>query len=59
LQIGFLRRTKRGREVTKSACEHLALKYHKKSRTEDRSELFEEKNNSSRASSVPDKNCAF
>ena len=43
LQIGFLRRTKRGREITKSACEHLALKYHKKSRTEDRSELFEEK----------------
>jgi Holliday junction DNA helicase RuvB len=30
LQIGFLRRTKRGREVTKQACEHLDLKYHKK-----------------------------
>ena len=30
LQIGFVRRTKRGREVTKQACEHLGLKYHKK-----------------------------
>ena len=26
LQIGFLRRTKRGREVTTKACEHLALR---------------------------------
>jgi Holliday junction DNA helicase RuvB len=26
LQIGFLRRTKRGREVTKQACDHLGLK---------------------------------
>jgi Holliday junction DNA helicase RuvB len=30
LQIGFVRRTKRGREITKQACEHLGLKYHKK-----------------------------
>jgi len=30
LQIGFVRRTRRGREVTKQACEHLGLKYHKK-----------------------------
>jgi len=30
LQIGFLRRTKRGREITKTACDHLGLKYHKK-----------------------------
>lgn len=30
LQVGFVRRTKRGREVTKAACEHLGLKYHKK-----------------------------
>nr|QBM02902.1 holliday junction ATP-dependent DNA helicase RuvB [uncultured archaeon] len=30
LQIGFVRRTKRGREVTKQACEHLGLKYPKK-----------------------------
>lgn len=30
LQTGFVRRTRRGREVTKQACEHLGLKYHKK-----------------------------
>jgi Holliday junction DNA helicase RuvB len=30
LQIGFLRRTKRGREVTNQACEHLGLKPHNK-----------------------------
>jgi holliday junction DNA helicase RuvB len=30
LQIGFLRRTKRGREITKQACEHLGLKHHRK-----------------------------
>jgi len=27
LQIGFVRRTKRGREVTQSACEHLGMPY--------------------------------
>ena len=27
LQVGFVRRTKRGREVTQSACEHLGLAY--------------------------------
>jgi Holliday junction DNA helicase RuvB len=27
LQIGFVRRTKRGREVTQSACEHLGMTY--------------------------------
>jgi Holliday junction DNA helicase RuvB len=27
LQIGFVRRTKRGREVTQSACEHLGIAY--------------------------------
>jgi len=32
LQTGFLRRTKRGREITRAACEHLGLKY--KARTE-------------------------
>jgi len=42
LQIGFLRRTKRGREITKSACEHLGLKYHKTKSTTDQPELFEE-----------------
>jgi len=42
LQIGFLRRTKRGREVTKHACKHLNLKYHKKKNdTTDQPELFE------------------
>ena len=42
LQIGFLRRTKRGREVTKQACEHLALKCHKKKEGTDQAELFEQ-----------------
>ncbi|MHC4660022.1 MAG: Holliday junction DNA helicase RuvB C-terminal domain-containing protein [Planctomycetota bacterium] len=42
LQVGFLRRTKRGREITKSACEHLGLKYHKKKRDSGQPELFEE-----------------
>ena len=27
LQIGFVRRTRRGREITKDACKHLGLKY--------------------------------
>jgi len=40
LQIGFLRRTSRGREITKTACRHLGLKYHKKPRS-DGPELFE------------------
>ncbi len=38
LQVGFLRRTKRGREITKSACEHLGLKYHKKGHTKEHQE---------------------
>ncbi len=42
LQIGFLRRTKRGREITKTACDHLSLKYHNKKQTTDQPELFEE-----------------
>jgi Holliday junction DNA helicase RuvB len=42
LQIGFLRRTKRGREVTKQACEHLSLKPHKKKKTSDQPELFKQ-----------------
>ena len=41
LQIGFVRRTKRGREITKQACEHLGLKYHKKEKPADQPELFE------------------
>jgi holliday junction DNA helicase RuvB len=42
LQIGFLRRTKRGREITKTACDHLGLKYHQKKDTPTEPELFEE-----------------
>jgi Holliday junction DNA helicase RuvB len=42
LQIGFVRRTKRGREVTKQACEHLGLKYHKKKDDAEQPELFEQ-----------------
>lgn len=45
LQKGFVRRTKRGREITKEACEHLGLKYKaKKTRKKETSEesLFED-----------------
>jgi len=42
LQIGFLRRTKRGREVTQAACKHLRLKFHKKKRDSEQSVLFEQ-----------------
>jgi Holliday junction DNA helicase RuvB len=42
LQIGFLRRTKRGREVTKQACEHLGLECHKKKHKPEQPELFEQ-----------------
>ena len=41
LQTGFVRRTKRGREITESACKHLGLKYHKKKDTNDKPTLFE------------------
>ena len=41
LQVGFLRRTKRGREVTRQACEHLGLKYHKTRRPNEQPGLFE------------------
>ena len=40
LQIGFLRRTKRGREITKHACKHLGLKFHKQKHTDTQPELF-------------------
>jgi Holliday junction DNA helicase RuvB len=40
LQIGFLRRTKRGREITQQACEHLGLKARKKKQPENEMELF-------------------
>jgi len=42
LQIGFLRRTKRGREVTRQACEHLGLKSPKEKQTIAQPELFEQ-----------------
>lgn len=42
LQIGFLRRTKRGREVTQQACEHLGMKRREKKYTNGQAELFEE-----------------
>jgi len=42
LQIGFLRRTKRGREITKQACEHLGLKLRKKKNGSEQPKLFEQ-----------------
>ncbi|HUW19818.1 MAG TPA: Holliday junction branch migration DNA helicase RuvB [Sedimentisphaerales bacterium] len=43
LQVGFLRRTRRGREITKQACEHLGLSYQEKPRgSDDQPELFEQ-----------------
>jgi Holliday junction DNA helicase RuvB len=44
LQIGFVRRTKRGREVTNQACEHLSLKPHKKKKTSSQPDLFKQEN---------------
>ncbi len=41
LQIGFVRRTKRGREITAKACKHLNLKYHEKKDSPNQQELFE------------------
>jgi Holliday junction DNA helicase RuvB len=41
LQIGFLRRTKRGREITKAADKHLGLKSQKKKRDSRQPGLFE------------------
>ena len=40
LQIGFLRRTKKGREITETACRHLGLKYSRKAIKEEEDELF-------------------
>lgn len=42
LQTGFVRRTKRGREITKQACKHLGLKIHRKKTSAQQSELFEQ-----------------
>lgn len=41
LQIGFLRRTKRGREITTKACEHLGLAATPKKQVVDEPELFD------------------
>jgi holliday junction DNA helicase RuvB len=41
LQLGFVRRTNRGREITKQACEHLGFKYSKKPTADDEPELFD------------------
>ena len=42
LQVGFVRRTKRGREITKQACEHLGLNLQKRKPAADQPELFEQ-----------------
>jgi Holliday junction DNA helicase RuvB len=42
LQIGFLRRTKRGREITHQAREHLGFKSHEKKKNSEQPALFEE-----------------
>ncbi len=42
LQIGFVRRTRRGREVTEQACEHLGVKPHTKKNLSRQPELFEQ-----------------
>ena len=42
LQIGFVRRTKRGREVTNQAYEHLGLKYPTKDKSTPQPELFDQ-----------------
>jgi Holliday junction DNA helicase RuvB len=56
LQIGFLRRTKRGREVTKQACKHLGLECHKKKRKPEQPELFEQDEVRSQKSEVRSQN---
>lgn len=42
LQIGFVRRTKRGREITQSACDHLNVKYDPTGKSSTQQNLFEE-----------------
>jgi Holliday junction DNA helicase RuvB len=44
LQIGFVRRTKRGREVTNQAYEHLGIKHYKKKSDAEQPELFGQDN---------------
>jgi Holliday junction DNA helicase RuvB len=40
LQIGFVRRTKRGREITEQACTHMGVKHRKKHVEDGQPELF-------------------
>jgi Holliday junction DNA helicase RuvB len=44
LQVGFVRRTRRGREITRAACDHLGMKMPHQNQTESTAqpELFEE-----------------
>ena len=42
LQIGFVRRTKRGREITRAACEHLNMKLKTPRKESEAGSLFEE-----------------
>ncbi len=42
LQIGFVRRTKRGREITRQACEHLGIELQEKKPTVEIPGLFEQ-----------------
>ena len=42
LQIGFVRRTRRGREITKDACKHLGLKYSVKKKESNQPTMFDE-----------------
>jgi Holliday junction DNA helicase RuvB len=41
LQIGFIRRTKRGREITPRACDHLGLTIHRKKQEAGQPQLFD------------------
>jgi len=40
LQIGFLRRTNRGREITEQACKHLDITLKTKKQQQEDTELF-------------------
>jgi Holliday junction DNA helicase RuvB len=42
LQIGFVRRTKRGREITRAACDHLNIKLKTSSKEASDASLFED-----------------
>jgi Holliday junction DNA helicase RuvB len=42
LQIGFVRRTRRGREITKAACEHLGLRIKTTKKKDAQDKLFDE-----------------